>query len=53
MRFAPADMFANSIATVVPGHDNYFSPTTSFLLLGAYVLATLGVGAVVLIRRDA
>jgi ABC-2 type transport system permease protein len=53
-RFGPANMFANSIATVVPpGHDNYFSPTTSFLLLGAYVLAALCMGAVVLIRRDA
>jgi ABC-2 type transport system permease protein len=51
-RFGPANMFANSIAAVVP-NPNTFSPTVSFLLLGAYVLAAVGVGAAVLIRRDA
>jgi ABC-type transport system involved in multi-copper enzyme maturation permease subunit len=51
-RFGPANMFANSIAAVVP-NPNTFSPTVSFLLLGGYVVAALGLGAAVLMQRDA
>jgi ABC-2 type transport system permease protein len=51
-RFGPANMFANSIAAVVPNPDT-FSPVVSFLLLGVYAVAILVVGATVLIRRDA
>jgi uncharacterized membrane protein len=51
-RFGPANMFANSIAAVVPNASN-FSPTVSFLLLGGYVVAALGLGAAVLMQRDA
>jgi ABC-2 type transport system permease protein len=51
-RFGPANMFANSIAAVVP-NQNTFSPAVSFLLLGGYALAALGLGAAVLRRRDA
>jgi ABC-2 type transport system permease protein len=51
-RFAPANLFGNSIAAVIR-QPNSFSPVVSFCLLGAYAAVALGVGAAVLIRRDA
>jgi hypothetical protein len=51
-QFAPATMFANSVAAVVPQPGNV-SPTVGFLWMVFYCMAVLGVGAVVLIRRDA
>ncbi len=51
-RLGPANMFASSIAAVVP-NTSYFSAPVSFLLLGVYVVVALGVGAAFLIRRDA
>ena len=51
-RFAPATMFANSVAAVVPQPGNV-SPTVGFLWMTFYCLVVLAVGAVVLLRRDA
>ena len=51
-KFAPATMFANSVAAVVPQPGNV-SPTVGLLWMVFYCMAVLGVGAVVLIRRDA
>jgi ABC-2 type transport system permease protein len=51
-RFAPEAILANSVAAVVP-QSNQLSPTVGFLLMALYVAVALGLGAVVLVRRDA
>ena len=51
-RFAPAIMFTNSVAVVTP-QENSISPWAAFGLMAAYCVAVLGVGAAVLLRRDA
>jgi len=52
-RFAPENIFANSVATVVPqgGHD--LSAVTGFVLMAIYAVAVLGAGMVLFLRRDA
>jgi ABC-2 type transport system permease protein len=50
--FAPDQIFANSVAAVVPqGHE--LSATIGFLMMCVYTVIALGVGAAVLLRRDA
>ena len=51
-KFAPAIMFANSVAAVAP-QDNVLSPWAALGLMTAYCVAVLGAGAAVLVRRDA
>jgi hypothetical protein len=51
-RFGPDAILANSVAAVVPQHDT-LSATVGFLLMVAYGLVALGLGAALLIRRDA
>ena len=51
-RFTPLTILANSVAAVVR-QPNQLSPTTGFVLMIAYCAVTLGIGAVVLLRRDA
>jgi hypothetical protein len=51
-RFAPAIMFANSVAAVAP-QANSISPWAALLLMTAYCVAVLGAAAALLIRRDA
>jgi ABC-2 type transport system permease protein len=51
-RFLPESIYANSVATVVPQTDA-LSSTVGFLLMAAYALGALLVGAAVLDRRDA
>ena len=51
-RYAPAIMFANSVAAVAP-QGNSISPWAAFGLMTVYCAAVLGTGAAVLIRRDA
>jgi ABC-2 type transport system permease protein len=51
-RYAPELIFANSVAAVVP-QANSFSATIGFVIMLAYCAAALGLGAAVLVRRDA
>jgi ABC-type transport system involved in multi-copper enzyme maturation permease subunit len=51
-RFAPELIFANSVSAVVP-QSQTLSATVGFLLMVAYTLAALGLGAALLTRRDA
>jgi ABC-2 type transport system permease protein len=51
-RYAPELIFANSVAAVVPQSDS-FSATIGVVLMLAYCAAALGLGALVLNRRDA
>jgi ABC-2 type transport system permease protein len=51
-RFAPELIFANSVATVVP-QSNSFSATIGVVLMLAYCAVALGLGALLLNRRDA
>ena len=51
-RFAPELIFANSAAAVVP-QSNSFSATIGAVLMLAYCATALGLGAVLLHRRDA
>jgi ABC-2 type transport system permease protein len=51
-RYAPEIIFANSAAAVIPQGDS-FSATIGTVLMLAYCAATLGLGALVLVRRDA
>jgi ABC-2 type transport system permease protein len=51
-RYTPAIIFANSVAATVPqGHQ--LSATIGFLLMVLYCVAALGIGAVLLVKRDA
>lgn len=51
-RFAPESILANSVAAVVP-QSNQLSPTVGFLFMALYTAVALGLGALVLVRRDA
>ncbi len=51
-RYAPELIFANSVAAVVPQSDS-FSATIGVVLMLAYCATSLGLGAMVLNRRDA
>jgi ABC-2 type transport system permease protein len=51
-RFAPEIIFANSVAAVVP-HGNSLSATLGVVFMLAYCAIALGLGAVLLNRRDA
>ena len=51
-RYAPELIFANSVAAVVPQADS-FSATIGVVIMLAYCAAALGLGAMVLNRRDA
>jgi ABC-2 type transport system permease protein len=51
-RYAPELIFANSVAAVVPQSDS-FSATIGVVLMLAYCATALGLGAMVLNRRDA
>jgi ABC-2 type transport system permease protein len=51
-RFAPELIFANSVAAVLP-HGNSLSVTLGVVLMLAYCAAALGLGALLLNRRDA
>ena len=51
-RFAPELIFANSVAAVVP-QSNSFSATIGAVLMLAYCAVALGLGALLLDRRDA
>ena len=51
-RFAPEIIFANSVAAVVPQCDSV-SVTLGVVLMLSYCAAALGLGAVLLHRRDA
>ena len=51
-RFAPELIFANSVAAVLP-HGNSLSVTLGVVLMLAYCASALGLGALLLNRRDA
>jgi ABC-2 type transport system permease protein len=51
-RFTPLAILANSVAAVVR-QPHELSATTGFVLMVIYSAVTLGIGAVLLIRRDA
>jgi ABC-2 type transport system permease protein len=51
-RYAPELIFANSVATVVR-HDNALSATIGVVVMLTYCVVTLGLGALLLNRRDA
>jgi hypothetical protein len=51
-RFAPENIFANSIAVAVP-QDGQLSAPVGFLLMAAYAAVVLAVGMVFIARRDA
>jgi ABC-type transport system involved in multi-copper enzyme maturation permease subunit len=51
-RFAPENIFANSVAAVVP-NSGEFTAWTGFLLMTAYAIVSLTIGLVLLARRDA
>ena len=51
-RFAPEQIFANSVAAAVP-QPGALSATIGFMLMAAYAGAALCLGAAVLMRRDA
>jgi len=52
-RFAPELIFANSVAAVVDQHNDALSVTIGVVFMLAYCVAALGLGALVLHRRDA
>jgi ABC-type transport system involved in multi-copper enzyme maturation permease subunit len=52
-RFAPELIFANSIAATVNQHDDAVSVTMGVVLMLGYCAAALGLGALLLNRRDA
>jgi ABC-2 type transport system permease protein len=52
-RFAPELIFANSITSTVNQHDDALSVTLGTVCMLAYCAAALGLGAVLLNRRDA
>jgi ABC-type transport system involved in multi-copper enzyme maturation permease subunit len=52
-RFAPELIFANSITTTVDQHNGALSVTMGVVCMVAYCAAALGLGAVLLNRRDA
>jgi ABC-2 type transport system permease protein len=51
-RYAPMNIFANSVAVTVP-QDGQLSAGVGFLLMAAYAAAALGLGIALLVRRDA
>jgi ABC-2 type transport system permease protein len=51
-RFTPEHILASSVAAVVP-ESGSVSPTIGFVLMALYCAATLGVGMIILQRRDA
>jgi ABC-2 type transport system permease protein len=51
-RYTPEQMLANSVGAVVR-QSGQVSPTVGFLLMTLYCALALGVGAVLLVRRDA
>jgi ABC-2 type transport system permease protein len=51
-RFTPEQILANSVAAVVP-QSGQVSPTAGFLLMVLYCAVALGIGLLLLIRRDA
>jgi ABC-2 type transport system permease protein len=51
-RFTPLQMLANSVATVVP-QQGQVSPGVGLALMGIYCAGALGVGMLLLSRRDA
>jgi hypothetical protein len=51
-RFTPEVIYANSVATVSP-QPGSLSATVGFLLMSAYTVAAIWLGAVLLERRDA
>jgi ABC-type transport system involved in multi-copper enzyme maturation permease subunit len=51
-RFAPENIFAGSVAAVVPQPNELAAPI-GFLVMGLYAAVALGIGAAVLVRRDA
>jgi ABC-2 type transport system permease protein len=51
-KYAPEQMLANSVATVVPS-PGQLSPATSFLLMAGYTTVALVLASIVLTRRDA
>jgi ABC-2 type transport system permease protein len=51
-RFAPEAILANSVAAVVP-QSNQLSASGGFLLMVVYCAVVLGLGTVLLVRRDA
>ncbi len=51
-RFTPEVIYANSVAAVAP-QPGYFSATVGFLVMMAYTVAAIWLGAVLLKRRDA
>jgi ABC-2 type transport system permease protein len=52
VRFAPENIFANSVSATVSQAEQ-LSATVGFLLMALYAAVTLGVGAMLLARRDA
>ncbi|HEY3844684.1 MAG TPA: ABC transporter permease subunit [Acidimicrobiales bacterium] len=51
-RFAPEAILANSVAAVVPQSSQLSAPV-GFLVMALYCAVVLGLGAVLLVRRDA
>jgi ABC-type transport system involved in multi-copper enzyme maturation permease subunit len=52
-RFAPENIFANSVATVLPQGGDQLSAVTGFVLMAIYTVVVLIAGAVLFVRRDA
>ncbi len=51
-RFAPENIFGNSVAAVVP-QSGQLSAVTGFALMAVYTVVTLGAGVVLFLKRDA
>ncbi len=51
-KFAPENIFANSVAAVVPNSGEFTAPV-GFLVMAAYTVVALGIGLALLNRRDA
>jgi hypothetical protein len=51
-RLAPENIFANSVAAVVPNSGEFSAPV-GFSLMAVYATAALGLGLALLVRRDA
>ena len=51
-RYTPVGILANSVSAVVP-QGNHVSAPVGFLLMVLYSAAVLGLGAVLIARRDA
>jgi len=51
-RFSPEQILANSVAAVIP-QTGQVAPLTGFLLMALYCAAALGLGMLLLVRRDA